>query len=171
MTSIVFVEPLIDAAIATLQANLPAQIAAYNAQAAAVVELVEPSEYVFGAADPLILAAGPVVEVAAVQGTTGLFTVDRAAFDHDPRLTVCVWHEGGELSTAYRTSLGLARCIIETLTQDGAFGAQVEVSNQTGVEWRTDAIPTDPTDDGRAFRKWRVPVLIIFRLEAVEAFG
>lgn len=170
MTSILFAAPLIRAALATLQASLPAQITAFNLEAANTVTLVAPAEYVFGAADPLILAAGPIIEVASVQGRTGASGIDRAEFDHDPRVTVCIWHEGdrGELSATYEMSLGLARCVIETLVADGAFGSEVEVAQDGGIEWRTDAIPADPTDDAREFKKWRCPVLLVFRLETVE---
>lgn len=172
-TTITFAAPLIRAAITTLQASLPAQITAYNAEPANTVDLVAPAEYVFGAADPLILGSGPVIEIASVQGRTGQFSIDRAEFDHDPRVTVCIWHEGdrGELSSTYEMSLGLTRCVIETLLVTGAFGSEVEVSDEGGVEWRTDAIPADPTDDERQFKKWRVPVLIVFRLETIERFS
>lgn len=168
--SISFAAPLIRTAIQTLQDGLPAQIAAFNAEGDNTVSLVEPAEYVFGAADPLVIGTGPVVEVAAVQGSTGRFDLDRGEFDHDPRVTVCIWHEGeaGDLSRTYEASLGLARCVLETLVVAGAFGDEVEVANEGGVEWRTDAIGVDPTDDAREFRRWRVPVLLVFRLESVE---
>jgi hypothetical protein len=168
---IAFVAPQIDAALATLERELPDAIAAFNAEAAAAVELATPQAYVFGAADPLVVF--PTIEVAAGEGSMGNFAVARSEVDHDPQVTVVVWHEGerGELSPTYRMSLGMARCVIEVLTRPEAFGAGVEVSNDDGaVSWRTAALPVDLTEDGREFAKWQVPVLISFRLENVERF-
>lgn len=166
-----FAAPLIRAAIARLQADLPDAIAAFNAEGS--VQLVEPVEYAFGAADPLILTNGPVVEVSIPTGTAGAWGLNRVEFDHDQRVNVCVWHEGsrGDLPETYEMSLGLGRCVIEVLAQDEAFGPEVEIAGEgDGVVWRADVIPDDPTDDGRDFRKWRVPVLIQFQLETVERF-
>lgn len=170
-----FVGPIIRAALAALKADLPTQIAIFNAEAENGVDLVVPVVYAFGADDPLGVSGFPVVEVAAAQGRTGNFAVERTEFDHDPAITICVWHEGdrGEFSTTYEMSLGLARCVIETLLADDAFGPDAEIPDRAdggGIYWRSDALPADPTDDGREFRKWRVPVLIQFDLQAVERF-
>lgn len=172
MPSIAFVAPILDQAIATLRATLPAQIAAFNTEHDDIT-LAEPAEYVFGAMDPLILTSGPIIEVAAVNGATGKAALDYADFDHSPTVSVVVWHEGdrGELSPTYRMSLGLARCVIEALTRPGAFGPSVEVIDDPGgVSWRTDALPAELTDDSREFQKWQVPVLITFQLETVERY-
>jgi hypothetical protein len=122
--------------------------------------------------DPLILA-GPVVEVAAMRGTTGEWAIERTEVDHSPQVSVVAWHEGerGELGPTYEMSLGLARCLLEVLSQTGAFGDSVEIGNDEGaVEWRTEVLPDDLTEDGRDFKKWRCAVLIAFRLATVERF-
>jgi hypothetical protein len=167
-----FAAPLIRTTITRLQADLDDAIAAFNAQPENTVDLVMPVQFAFGAADPLILVAGPVVEVSVPSGTSGDYDIGNSEFDHDLRLNVCVWHEGdrGELPTTYEMSLGLARCIVEVLTQDAAMGAEVDIAGQNGWRWRADVIPEDPSDDGREFRKWRVPVLVEFTLETVERF-
>lgn len=170
-----FVAPIIRAALATLEETVPGQIAVFNAEPENTVDLVVPVVYAFGADDPLGVSGFPVIEVAAAQGRSGNWAVEKAEFDHDVALTVCVWHEGdrGEFSTTYEMSLGLARCVTEALCIDDAFGPDAELPNREdggGIYWRSDALPADPTDDGREFRKWRVPVLIQFDLEAVERF-
>lgn len=167
-----FVAPIIRAALTTLQAQLPAAIAAFNAEDANQVDLTEPVAFEFGAADPLVVF--PTIEVSATTGITGPWAIDRSEVDHAPSVNVVVWHEGerGELGPTYELSLGLTRCVIEVLRVVGAFGDGVEISNELGaVTWRTDVIPADPVDpEGRDFLKWRVPVLITFRLETVERF-
>lgn len=165
-----FAAPIARAALATLQANLPAHIAAFNAESENTIDLVEPVAYVFGADDPLGGAGFPVVEAAAMEGRTGQWSVDRTEFDHDAVVNVVVWHEGdrGELSPTYEMSLGLARCVVECLAPTGAFGDGVEISQDGGVYWRADVLPADPTDDARSFLKWRVPVFVGFKLETVE---
>lgn len=177
---ITFVAPIIRAAIASLQADLPAAIAAFNAEGNVQVAVPDAAVddqhrygpgYAFGAADPLILTDGPVVEVSSPSGMSDGFGIGRAEWDHNPRLNVCVWHEGdrGQLDTTYEMSLGLARCVIEVLSAPESLGGEVEVPNGTGaLAWRADVIPEDPTVEGRDFRKWRCPVLLQFALETVE---
>lgn len=179
-TKITFASPVVKAALATLQAGLPAQIAVFNAESQNTVDLTTPVAYVYGADDPLGVAGFPVVEVAAATGTghgssVSLGTVG-SDFDHQIQLTVVCWHEGdrGELPTTYEMSLGMARCIIELLLVDGALGATAKVAEDaTGplFTWRTDALPADLTSDAREFTKWRVPVFIQFAVMAVETFA
>jgi hypothetical protein len=171
--SITFVPPIIRAAIATLKEKLPNAIADFNAEAENTVKLAEPSDYVFGAMDPLLLTSGPVIEVASLTGRTVDWAIDRSEVDHNSELSLVVWHEGarGELSPTYEMSLGLARCVIESLRQTDAFGDGVEIANGEGsISWRADVLPEGLTEDGREFQKWRCPVLITFRLETVERF-
>lgn len=174
MPSIEFVAPLLRQTIATLRAKLPDQIGIYNAEPANEVDLVEPTDFVFGAMDTVLLTAGPVIEVAAVSGQTAKAAIDYTEFDHYPAVTVVVWHEGerGELPPTYEMSLGLARCAIEVLTRPGAFGDAVELRDDPGaVTWRTDVLPADPAADGREFNKWQCAVLITFQVETVERFS
>lgn len=171
MPSIAFVAPVIRAAIQTLRDQLPAQIAAYNAEPANTVPLVEPTDLVFGAMDPLVIGAGPVIEVAAIEGATASAAIGYTDFDHYPALSVVVWHEGerGELSPTYEESLGLARCVIEALTGPSAFGETATLRDDDGaITWRTEVMPADLTEDPREFSKWRVAVLLGFRVETVE---
>lgn len=170
VSSLAFVTPVIRKAIAALEENLPERIALFNANPENEVTLIEPVAYEFGAADPLIVF--PTIEVASTQGQTGEWSLDRSEFDHDPVLTVVVWHEGerGELGPTYEMSLGMTQCVIEVLARKDAMSG-VELGNDPGaITWRTEVIPADPAEDGREFRKWQVPVLITFRLELVEQF-
>lgn len=172
MPSIADVTPIIRAAIASLKANLPGQIALFNAEDENEVTLAEPTEFAFGAMDPLILN-GPVIEVAAIDGTTAKAGIGYEEWDHRPGITVVAWHEGerGELSPTYEMSLGLKRCIVEVLTRPGAFGAAQLLDEDGSVTWRTEVLPADLTEDGREFTKWRVPVLLTFRVEANERYA
>lgn len=171
---ITFASPIIRAALTTLEANLPGQIAQFNAQPENQVDLEEPRAYVYSADDPLGTTGPgfPVVEVAAMEGRSGRWAVDRVAADHDVVVNVNVWHEGdrGQLPPTYEMSLGLARCVIEVMRVTGAFGPGIEIANENGIYWRADALPADFTSDQREFRKWQVPVFIQFRLEADEQF-
>ncbi len=173
MPSLTGEAPVIRAAIASLKAGLPNQIALFNAEDVNEVTLSEPAAYVVGAMDPLILN-GPVIEIAVTDGSTANAAIGYTDFDHRPTLTVVVWHEGerGELSPTYEMSLGLKRCVVEVLTRPGAFGESAQLPSEDGtITWRAASLPADPIEEGREFRKWRVPVLITFRLEAVEVFG
>ncbi|HLE98975.1 MAG TPA: hypothetical protein VI540_03685 [Gaiellaceae bacterium] len=171
MPSITFAAPIIRSAIASLQANLPTQIAAFNAEPENEVTLTAPVAFHFGAADPLI--EFPAIEVAATDGATAQWAIDRSEGDHFPQIAVVIWFEGerGEIGPTYEASLGMARCVLEVLSQTGAFG-EAEIPNDAGaVTWRTDVLPADLTEDGREFSKWRCAVLLVFRLETVERFG
>jgi hypothetical protein len=176
-----FVSPLIRATLATLQAKLPDQITAFNAEAENTVDLVQPVAYAYGAQDPLGVDGFPVIEVAATQGSGGGASVglgeQGSEFDHFPIVNVVIWHEGdrGELQPTYEMSLGLARCAVECLLPAGGFGPDaspiVDENGRLALFWRTDAIPTDPTDDAREFLKWRVPVFLQFTVQHIDHFG
>lgn len=186
-----WVAPIIRTALATLEDKLPDQIAAYNAESENLIDLVVPAAsftgyvsgggYVFGADDPLGVNGFPVIEAAITSGSGGPASVglggEGSEFDHLPTLNVVVWHEGdrGELPTTYEMSLGLARCVMECLLPNGALGGNVSptIDAQSGrlaFNWRSEAIPADPTDDNREFRKWRVPVFIQLGLEHIDQF-
>lgn len=170
--------PLVRAAIAQLQTYMAGQIGLFNADPANTVELDEPQTYHFGGNDLLTAFAFPQIEVAAVIGDTGLFTINRATVDHNPRVNVSVWQDGadggGDIPTLYEKMLGFKRCVIECLAPNNAFGPGVEIAQVNGVSWRIDVLPHDPTAstpaEGRKFQKWLGSALIQFRLEDVETF-
>lgn len=175
MPGIGFVAPVIRAAIATLQADLAARIAAFNLAAANQVDLASPAvdAYHFGGTDVLTATTFPQIEVGSPQGQFGAWSIDRIEVDHDPVVNVSVWQEGvgaGNVPLAYEASLGYTQCVIETLAPKNAFGPDVEIAQAGGVYWRIDVLPDDPTSEPRDFRVWRVPALIVFRLELVERF-
>lgn len=177
--SIDFVAPLLRAGIATLQRQMPDQVAAFRAEPANQVEVDPPATYHFGGQDLLAAFPFPQVEVAAVAGDTGNWAIQRVSADHDPRVNVAVWVDGadggGDVPTLYEQTLGLARCVIECLAPVGAFGAGVELAQQGGISWRIDVVPFDPTSstpmDGRSFQKWLGSALIQFHLETIEQFS
>lgn len=185
LPTIQFAAPIIRAALATLRANLPGQVALFNAEPANTVDLAAPADnggalgdlgvaYVFGAADPLTAYGFPLIEVAVMEGRSGNASIDFMEFDHNPRVNVVCWHEGdrGELATTYEMSLGLARCVIECLIDDDAFGPGLVIRGDDqeggGIFWRADALPADIASDEREFKKWQVPVFLQFEVEAVE---
>lgn len=176
LPAIAFTSPIITAAIATLQAHMPGQVAQFNADPASTVELLEPQTYHRGGQDLLSAYPFPQIEVASVTGTMGPFAIGRLEADHDPRVNVAIWLDGaqGEIPDLYDKIQGLTRCAIECLVPTGAFGGGVQIVEQGGVTWRTDVVPFDPTSsspqDGRNFQKWMGSGLIQFALELVEHF-
>jgi len=177
LPSIKFVAPLVRAALATLAADMPAQVTAYNAQAENLLDIVAPASYWFGANDLLSSAAFPQIEVAAVNGDLGNFTVGRATADHDLRVNVALWLQGatGDVPALYEQTVGLIRCVIECLVPVGAFGPGVQLANDLGVSWRCDVIPADLTAakpvDGRPIENWLGSGLLQFRVEPLETFA
>jgi hypothetical protein len=174
--SIKFAAPLVRAATATLQAEMAAQVAAFNAEPANTVEIEEPATYHFGGQALLNAYAFPQCEVAAVSGKLGNFAIARATADHDLTVNAALWVQGeeGDIPTLYEQTLGLVRCAIECLTPTGAFGPGVELAQDLGVSWRCDVVPYDPTASspaaGRSFQHWLGSGLIQFRVEPIETF-
>lgn len=174
--SIKFAAPLVRAATATLQAGMPAQVAAFNAEVANLVDIAVPATYHFGGQALLAAYAFPQCEVAAVSGKLGNFTHRQATADHDLMVNVALWVQGdeGDIPTLYEKTLGLVRCAIECLTPDGAFGPGVVLAKDLGISWRCDVVPYDPTASspaqGRSFQSWLGSGLIQFRVEPVELF-
>lgn len=175
MPKIQFVAPDIRAAIASLKAGLPAQVALYNAEPANTLDLVAPADEAiyFGGNDALAAVGFPAIEVAAMEGRFGNFTVNRLEADHDPTINVVVWQEGttGDIPTMYELALGYARVVIEVLMRDDAFGPGAEIAQQAGIYWRCDVIPVEPTSETREFRIWRLPMFLRFTIEKVERYA
>lgn len=174
MQKITGVAPIIRAALATLASEMPAHVAAFNAEAANTVDLVEPVAYVFGATD--VMEAYPVIEASILRGSFGPFSVGTAGVgeaDSTPTLQIVVWLQGttGEVPDLYEAGLGYMRCAVEILTVDGAVGDDAEVSGtrDDAITYSVEGpIPVDPTNVDREFRKWKVPIVIDFVIEAVD---
>jgi hypothetical protein len=173
LPTIDFAGPVIRAAIASLQAGMPGQVAAFNAEPANLAALEAPTVYHFGGQDVLDAFPFPQVEVFTPSGRTGNWAVQRVEVDHDLRLNVVVWTEGdtGEIPDLAEKALGYARCVIECLAPPDACGPRVELAQENAVVWQIDVIPGDPTADGREFRRWRAPAFIQLGLETVERFA
>lgn len=169
--AISFAAPFIRAALATLAADMPAQVDQFNLEGN--VQIEAPASYHFGGTDLLVANAWPQIEVSGVEGRLTGFSLGRVDADHDPTCNVAIWMQGdkGDFSELYEQSIGLARCAIECLVPPGAFGPGVQISQTGGVFWRADALPADPTADGRSFAKWQTPVFLQFQLETVELFA
>jgi hypothetical protein len=178
LPKIQFVGPIIRAAIAALQTNMPGQVAVFNAEPANTVDLDAPATYHFGGQDLLAAYPFPQIEVAAVTGDTGNWAIGRSEVDHNPRVNVAVWIDGadggGDIPVLYEKAAGYVRCVIECLSPTGAFGAGVELAQEQAIAWRIDPVPFDPTSStpaqGRDFQKWLGSGLVQFRLEDVEHF-
>lgn len=170
MARISFAAPIVRAALASLEAAFPAHVAVFNAEGDNAVDLVAPAEYVFGASDPKI--EYPSVEVFILDGRLGPFSLGQAGVgeaDHDPWLTVTVWIIGddGEVPKLYEQALGYARVVIEILTEDGKLGPDAEVSGEAdAIDYRI--LPGELVDEERELRRWKVPVVVRFRVEAIE---
>ncbi len=164
--------PILRAALATLQTQLPDRIAVFNGESANTVDLEPVQTFHFGPTDQLASFPFSQVEVMAAQGSTGEFSVDRVEFDSDLAVDVVLWQErtDGEVQAGYEAALGYKRCLLETLIPTGAFGQEAELAQSNGVVWRIDMLPFEPTAEGRQIRKWRIPVLCRFRLETVDRF-
>jgi hypothetical protein len=174
--SIKFAAPLVRAAIATLQAGMAAQVAAFNAEAANLVDVAVPATYHFGGQALLNAYSFPQCEVAAVTGKLGNFPIRQATADHDMQVNVALWVKGdvGDIPTLYEQTLGLTRCAIECLAQPDAFGPSITLAKDLGISWRCDVIPFDPTAhtpaEGRDFQSWLGSGLMQFRCEPIELF-
>jgi hypothetical protein len=169
-----FAPSIIRAAIASLESEFADHVAVFNAEPENLVDLDVPAAYVFGADD--VMDAFPIIEVSILRGTIGPFSVGQAGVgdaDHTPRLQVIVWLQGvtGEVPALYEAGLGYARCVIEILTVDGALGPEAEVSGtrEDAIDYSVEGpISTDPAEVAREFRKWKIPVVIDFVVEAVD---
>ena len=168
--TITFVAPVIRAALATLEAQLPALVAAFNADPDNTVVLDAPATYHFGATDQLSAFPFPQIEVHATSGTFGDFGVGRVEVDHDIAVNVIGWQEAfeGDVPSAYERAAGLCKVIIEALIQPAAFGPNADVPNSAGVAWRIDVVPDDAAVPDREFKKWRLASMVRLRLETVE---
>lgn len=169
--AIQFVGPEIRAALATLEAGFPGQVAVFNAEAGHQVSLEAPRTYHFGIADDHAAHPFPQVEVAAVEGRFGEWTVDRVHADHDPVVNVVIWLQGvtGLIAPIYEQLLGMARCTIELLADPGAWGPEIEIANENGVYWRvSETIPLEMDEATREVKKWLAPAFLQFRLEKIE---
>lgn len=159
------------AATASLQAGMPAQVAAFNADPLNPTDIDVPQTYHFGGEFELANFAWPQVEVAVGDGRLQNFPTGNVGADHFPSCGVAIWLEGetGEIKTLYQQVLGLRHCALQILTKTGAFGAGVQIDRVRGVFWRADVVPADPQN--RDFERWRTPLFLQFALETVETFG
>lgn len=186
MAKIDFGAPIIRAALASLEADFAAHVAAFNAETENLVDLVVPiasvagygsgGGYVFGAEPELVNF--PLVEAAIIAGTMGPFSTGSAGVgdsDHTPRLQITLWQMGetGEVPALYEASLGYARCVIEILSEDGKLGPTAEVAGgrADAISYQAlEPIVANPEQENRQFRKWRVPIVVSFVVEAVETW-
>jgi hypothetical protein len=160
--------PLIRAAIASLQdgaKGLPARIPLFNAEAANLVDLVQPTGYVFGG-DDAYTGAYPYVELAVTDGRKANLALEQFDMDVFPTMTVVVWVDvfelggstsEGEISRLYEGALGYGRVVQEVLLQPDAFGDRVTVS-----EIR-DSYAANP--EARNFERFRMGAFSFFDLE------
>jgi hypothetical protein len=127
--------PRIDTTIASLRANLPARIAAFNAEGSGAtldvpaddgdpVEPVRPGlGYVFGGAPRYAAGDFPKIEVAVPDATAENLSIGQVDADLDSTLVVACWAgrtSGEDFSLLYRKVLGYARCVTEVLLEPDA---------------------------------------------------
>lgn len=127
------IEPNLDAAIASLKANLPGSIAVVNAQFTDF-DIPTPAAdgYSLGAM-PVIYQALPLVEVAAPDWTMEGFSIQQLSADMTLSIVVRVTLEHPDADTLYRSAMRFARALIDVLIQPDAFGPTVSVSRVRGA--------------------------------------
>jgi hypothetical protein len=122
--------PRIRTSIASLRANLPARITAFNAEANGVT-LDTPADdggslkprrpelgYVFGGMPQYGAGEFPVVEVAVPDGLVDNLSIQQLTGDLSSSIVVACWagRTGGEdFAELYEKVLGYARCVTEVL--------------------------------------------------------
>jgi hypothetical protein len=161
------VEPLVDQAIATLKAGLPARIAAANAEASDFdIPAIADQDYWAGGQTSLVRY--PAIEVSAFAGELFNLSVSQAEADTDVQLAVIGWvamtpETGGDFSNLYRAATRYGRAILETLLVPDAFGAGVVVER---ASYRYAA---NPTPGERQLEEIVCAAMLFFTLGDVEA--
>lgn len=127
--------PRIDTSIASLRANLPARIAAFNAENnGATLDVpaddngaLEPARpglgYIFGGRPHIPAGEFPSIEVAIPDALAQNFSQAHVEGDLDSSLVVACWAgrtEGEDFPLLYRKVLGYARCVTEVLLEPDA---------------------------------------------------
>lgn len=147
---------------------MPGQVAAFNNDLANTVEIDPPQQYAFGATHPKSAALFPLVEVAIRDWTMDIIDIG-GGMDVAPEVIVICWQQGPEvdLEALYEASMGLAKCALEVLLADNAFGPTVgRLDGRDGarIAGSARALPADLAADGRSFTKWNVPTELRFTL-------
>lgn len=159
------VEPLVDQAIATLKAGLPARVAAANAGASFEITDVDDQDYWPGGQPTLVRY--PAIEVSAFAGELFNLSVGQAEADTDVEMAVICWvamteQTGGDFSNLYRAATRYGRAILETLLVPDAFGDGVVVER---ASYRYAA---NPTPGERELRELVAAAMLFFTLGDVE---
>lgn len=126
----------IDSTIASLRANLPARIAAFNAVEGQPVQLEVPADdagdldpprpalgYVFGGFPHYSGGEFPKIEVAVPDGLVQNLSLAQVEGDLDSTLVVACWAGRTQAETfpaVYRKVLGYAQCVTEVLLEPDA---------------------------------------------------
>lgn len=160
------VEPLVDQAIATLKAGLPARVAALNA-AATDFEITDVPDQDYWPGGQPTLGRYPAIEVSAFAGELFNLAVGQAEADTDVEVAVVCWVAmddaiGGDFSNLYRAATRYGRAILETLLVPDAFGAGVVVER---ASYRYAA---NPTPGERELRELVCAAMLFFTLGDVE---
>jgi hypothetical protein len=134
--------PRIKTSLASLRANLPARIAAFNAEgtvhldvpaddAGALSPLRPGLAYVFGGLPRIGMGEYPKIEVAIPDAVVDNLALQHIEGDLSSSIVVSVWAgrtTGDDFPTVYEKVLGYARCITEVLLVPDAIYARETVS-------------------------------------------
>ncbi len=124
-------ELLVDAAIASLKAGLPARVAALNATTTDFDVPVPADEaYYYGVQSEIWL--WPAVEVAAPDFDLTALSLEQLDGDLSPLVMVMVWQQDTDRVRLWRTLDRLSHCVAQVLLQPAAFGAGVIVQTVAG---------------------------------------
>jgi hypothetical protein len=153
-------EAFCDDALAYLQANLPTRIAALNAETTDF-DLVVPVAYWFGGPPSLAVSDYPSIEVAAPDIALQNPSLSQLHWDSRPRVMVRLFHQDTNFEQFTRALYRYGRCIVETMTQPGAFGGHEAIENLSTH------YAVNPETNERA--EFTGGVLCVFNLDSTEA--
>lgn len=167
-------EGIIDVAVAVLRANLPAAIAAVNAEHSDDIELVVPIDNPGEPDDGYTLGADagvpyPYVEVGVPDAVLHVREVGNVHADADGVFSLRVLCADPVSSARlYRTSMRYASAILRVLLQPNAFGRGVNVRENNSVRvafrWGLERTPPQATEKPQIVGG----ALLVFYLEEIE---
>jgi hypothetical protein len=129
-------EPFLDAAIATLKAQLPAALAEINLEHTGDLFTVPfpdaDTGYILGGR-PIIAVPLPIVQVAATDFELGEASVEQLSYALDLKMTVQATLAHVEADILYRTVMRFGSAIVDVMCEPDAFGGGTVAESVTGA--------------------------------------
>jgi hypothetical protein len=152
------VEPIAQAILEELQANLPAKIAALQPTFVPVLEMPAPIEYAFGDSD--FLKGFPVIQVEPVRIRTENEDLAGRWQDHSKRIEVGVFVSASPRENLTRLLDRYARCVLEVLLDRRKAGAFLTGGRNFDLVWKDEEIDYGTTfpQEGQFTRALFIPM-------------